>query len=215
MLAKQLPWSNGNQATPMYYNRATLSCNKPTYSNINRNLPPHHFQPSYYSLGTETCICGFGTNLILHNQGTSNHQNACCISKSSSNTHCDLPVPICDFLKFSFPETLFHRLAVLQRYADSIIYEGKYQRKGVHEVCLLKLLPSGVHVRSVRAALFCPNPISIRFQYQSSLWLLILCSTISKSLICLLEPLLAPFPSLHLPSSLALTSHCLREPAGN
>lgn len=118
----------------MYYNRAALSCNKPTYSNINRNLPPHHFQPSYYSLGTETCICGFRTNLILHNQGTSNHQNACCISKSSSNTHCDLPVPICDFLKFSFPETLFHRLAVRQKYADSIIYEGKYQRKGVHEV---------------------------------------------------------------------------------
>lgn len=77
------------------------------------------------------------------------------------------------------------------------------------------VLPSGVHVRSVRAALFCSNPISIRFQYQSSLWLLILCRTISKSLICLLEPLLAPFPSPHLPSSLALTSHCLREPAGN
>jgi hypothetical protein len=53
-----------------------------------------------------------------------------------------------------------------QKYAnDSIICEGQYQREDIHEVWPLEIvLPSGVHVRSVRVEVFCLNPISIIFQ---------------------------------------------------
>lgn len=184
---------------------------------------PHCFQPSYSSyyshekLGTETQVFGFQQQLWPYTiRAQVTHQNVYCTSKSQSNTQCILPVPICAFLKVSYLGTFFQRLTMWQKYADSIICEGKYQREGTHEVWPLEImLPSGIHVKSVRAEVFCLNPISIRFQYQSSLWLLILHRTISNSLICLPGPLLAVFPSLHLPSSLALITHCLRETAGN
>lgn len=151
--------------------------------------------------------------LTLYNQGTSKMstvpQNPNEHPKNSSSPHLCLSQ---GFLSWN----LIQRLTMWQKHADSIICAGRYQRKVVHEVWPLEImLPSGVHVRRVRAKVFCLNPISIRFQYQCSLWLLILHHTISKSLICLPGPLLALFPSLHLPSSLALISHGLREAAGN
>lgn len=147
-------------------NRATVSFNKPTYSTINRNLLPH---------------TPFSGKLLLSRNGNTHLWFSAPILPYTTRAQVTTKMPTVPQHAYQIPNAFcqvpsvtFSNFPFLKPYSIGwlcgksmlIQLSIKANIKGkasVKSSPLETVLPLGVHVRSVRAELFCPNPISIRF----------------------------------------------------